>query len=79
LFDNSVEIMYTTDAEGRLVAPMPLERLTMLVLPREGEATLVVPRLEAPRVAARPDVFRLHPWDETDDPVAIRLEWTQPR
>ena len=36
---------------------MPLERLTMLVLPREGEATLVVPRLEAPRVVERPDVF----------------------
>jgi Xaa-Pro aminopeptidase len=50
---------------------MPLERLTMLVLPRESEATLVVPRLEAPRVVERPEVFRLAPWDETDDPVAI--------
>ena len=50
---------------------MPLERLTMLVLPREGDATLVVPRLEAPRVVERPDVFRLHPWDETDDPIAV--------
>ena len=30
---------------------MPLERLTMLVLPADGDATLVVPRLEAPRVA----------------------------
>ena len=29
---------------------MPLERLTMLVLPAEGDATLLVPRLEAPRV-----------------------------
>jgi len=48
---------------------MPLERLTMLVLPREGDATLVVPRLEAPRVTERPDVFAVHPWDETDDPV----------
>jgi Xaa-Pro aminopeptidase len=50
---------------------MPLERLTMLVLPRDGDATLVVPRLEAPRVTERPDVFRLHPWDETDDPIAV--------
>ena len=48
---------------------MPLERLTMLVLPRDGDATLVVPRLEAPRVEERPDVFSLLPWDETDDPV----------
>ena len=29
---------------------MPLERLTMLVVPRDGDAVLVVPRLEAPRV-----------------------------
>jgi Xaa-Pro aminopeptidase len=50
---------------------MPLERLTMLVLPRDGDATLVVPGLEAPRVAERPDVFALRPWGETEDPVAI--------
>lgn len=50
---------------------MPLERLTMLVLPREGEVTLVVPRLEAPRVVERPDVFGLRPWSETEDPVEI--------
>ncbi len=50
---------------------MPLERLTMLVVPAGGDATLVVPRLEAPRVVERPDVFRLVTWDETDDPVAL--------
>lgn len=50
---------------------MPLERLTMLVLPREGEATLVIPRLEAPRVTPAPGVFTVHPWDETEDPVGI--------
>jgi Xaa-Pro aminopeptidase len=50
---------------------MPLERLTMLVLPREGEATLVVPALEAPRVEERPEAFVLRPWGETEDPVAI--------
>ncbi|HEY9558205.1 MAG TPA: Xaa-Pro peptidase family protein [Acidimicrobiales bacterium] len=50
---------------------MPLERLTMLVLPRDGEATLVVPRLEARRVVERPDVFAVRPWGETDDPIAI--------
>lgn len=50
---------------------MPLERLTMLVLPREGEATLVIPRLEAPRVVEQPGAFQLLPWDETEDPVAI--------
>jgi len=50
---------------------MPLERLTMLVLPRDGDASLVVPALEAPRVVERPDVFSITPWGETDDPVAI--------
>ena len=50
---------------------MPLERLTMLVVPREGLATLVIPRLEAPRVHLHPTVFGLVPWNETDDPVAI--------
>jgi Xaa-Pro aminopeptidase len=49
---------------------MPLERLTMLVVPRDAEATLVVPRLEAPRVVELPEVFRVEPWDETDDPIA---------
>ena len=50
---------------------MPLERLTMLVVPRDGDATLVIPRLEAPRVHEYPDVFTVRPWNETDDPVAI--------
>jgi Xaa-Pro aminopeptidase len=50
---------------------MPLERLTMLVVPRDGDATLVVPGLEAPRVVERSDVFALRPWGETEDPVAL--------
>ena len=50
---------------------MPLERLTMLVLPVDGDASLVVPRLEAPRVTEHPELFSIVPWDETDDPVEI--------
>lgn len=57
---------------------VPLERLTMLVLPRDAEAVLVVPRLEAPRVEERPEAFRVLPWDETDDPVAIVAALTGP-
>src|SRR3954469_17118137 len=53
---------------------MPLERLTMLVVPRGGDVTLVVPRLEAPRVVEQGDLFALRPWDETDDPIAIVAE-----
>jgi Xaa-Pro aminopeptidase len=49
---------------------MPLERLTMLVVPRDGDAVLVVPRLEAPRVAEDERAFTVEPWDETDDPIA---------
>ena len=58
------ELPYLTGYEA-----MPLERLTMLVLPAEGQGTLVIPRLEAPRVVERPEVFDLSPWDETADPV----------
>src|SRR5688572_26597532 len=47
------------------------ERLTMLVLPREGDATMVVPRLEVPRVEPRPDIFTIAAWDETDDPIEL--------
>ena len=50
---------------------MPLERLTMLVVPRDGEARLIVPRLEAPRVVERPGVFEIVPWNETDDPIDL--------
>ncbi len=53
---------------------MNLERLTMLVLPRDGEPVLVAPRLEAPRASLAPAVaaglVRLVAWEETEDPVA---------
>jgi Xaa-Pro aminopeptidase len=57
---------------------MPLERLTMLVVPRDAAATLVVPRLEAPRVVERPEVFAVAAWDETDDPVALVADLAGP-
>ena len=46
----------------------------MLVVPRDGDATMVIPRLEAPRVVEQPGVFALRPWDETEDPTAIVAE-----
>src|SRR5690625_4050247 len=51
--------------------PMPLERLTMLVLGPEGPGQLYIPRLEAPRVIERDDVFSVRPWEEAEDPVAL--------
>jgi len=50
---------------------MPLERLTMLVVPRTAGATMVIPALEAPRVREVPGAFDLLPWGETQDPTAI--------
>jgi Xaa-Pro aminopeptidase len=50
---------------------MPLERLTMLVVPAGEPAVLVVPRLEAPRVEELPGLFGLRQWGETEDPVGI--------
>ncbi|HVL06758.1 MAG TPA: Xaa-Pro peptidase family protein [Acidimicrobiales bacterium] len=50
---------------------MPLERLTMLILPSEGDAVLVVPRLEAARVEPHPELFSIRPWGETQDPIEM--------
>ena len=66
LLSLGADLPYLTGYEA-----MPLERLTMLVVPRDGDATLVVPRLEAPRVEPRPEAFTVRPWEETDDPVAL--------
>jgi len=56
---------------------MPLERLTMLVVAVDGPATLVVPRLEAPRVVERPE-FTVRPWSETDDPLDLVARLARP-
>jgi Xaa-Pro aminopeptidase len=54
---------------------LPLERLTMLVLPRDGHPALLVPRLEVARAASAAAVesgsVGIVAWDETDDPVAL--------
>jgi Xaa-Pro aminopeptidase len=57
---------------------MPLERLTMFVLPQSGDPVLLVPRLEAPRVDEHPHLFAVETWDETDDPVARVAAMTGP-
>lgn len=58
---------------------MPLERPTVLVVPSEAEATLVVPRLEAPRVRHDERLFRMRPWEETEDPLAVVAGLVGPR
>ncbi|MGZ6969968.1 MAG: aminopeptidase P family N-terminal domain-containing protein, partial [Acidimicrobiia bacterium] len=74
LLSVGADLPYLTGYEA-----MPLERLTMLVLPRGGDATLVVPELEAPRVEAHPGVFELRAWSETEDPIAIVAGLVGPR
>ena len=53
---------------------MGLERLTMLVVPVDGEAKLVIPQFEVPRVVERPGLFSIRPWTETEDPTAVVAE-----
>ena len=50
---------------------MPLERLTLLVLPVSGDPVLVVPGLEAPRVADSNGLFDLLPWSDAEDPIDL--------
>jgi Xaa-Pro aminopeptidase len=62
------DLRYLTGYEA-----LPLERLTCLIVRADGEAHLVVPRLEHPAAQASPagklDI-PIHTWDETDDPFA---------
>jgi Xaa-Pro aminopeptidase len=49
----------------------PLERLTCLIVPADGDPSLIVPELEvAAAEASRIDVT-IRPWGETQDPFAI--------
>src|SRR4029079_5129409 len=68
LLSTGADLPYFTGYEA-----MPLERLTMLVVPADidADAVLVIPTLEAPRVVEQPDAFELFTWDETDDPIEI--------
>jgi Xaa-Pro aminopeptidase len=58
---------------------MPLERLTMLVVPATGRATLLVPRLEVAPArtcsAVEGGYVDVETWEETEDPVdrVVRL------
>ena len=53
---------------------MPLERLTILVLPVDGDATMLLPAFETARVTPQPELFRIEGWGETEDPIARTAE-----
>jgi Xaa-Pro aminopeptidase len=62
------DLRYLTGYEA-----LPLERLTCLIVRADGEAHLVVPRLEQPAAQASPAgglEIPIHTWGETDDPFA---------
>lgn len=49
--------------------PMVSERLNALVIPASGKATVVVPRLEAPRIADLDGTLDFAVWDEVERPA----------
>src|SRR5215472_8636520 len=50
------------------------ERLTLLIVPKEGEPKVVVPELEAPRLGPAGVPFPPVAWSETADPTAIAAD-----
>ena len=68
LLGPSADLYYLTGYD-----PPPLERMTLLVVPAQGDVRLVVPALEAP--LAREHLSGLDveilPWNETEDPVLL--------
>jgi len=50
---------------------LPLERLTCLILPAQGDPTLVVPALEGPAAIASGTNVAIATWGELDDPFAL--------
>jgi Xaa-Pro aminopeptidase len=77
-----VEAVAAAGLDGFLVTPgpdlryltgydaLPLERLTLLRLAPDGDAVLLVPRLERPAAEAAPGVdgLRVEAWTDADDP-----------
>ena len=61
----------------------PMERFTLLIIPREGEVSFLVPRLEAQKAATTPLVrgrgAKVVAFDETDDAAAIVARALHPR
>lgn len=55
---------------------LPLERLTLLVVPADGEPELIVPELECARArdSGAADQVPLTVWSETQDPIALVAE-----
>jgi len=66
LLGPSADLFYLTGYDAHLS-----ERLNLLVLPADGEAALVVPTLEAPRVGAASELAPLQVWDDHERPAEL--------
>lgn len=62
----SPDLFYLIGYEGH-----ESERLSVLVLPREGQAHYVVPRLEMALLDGKEDLLQLVPWAETEQPAVV--------
>jgi Xaa-Pro aminopeptidase len=47
------------------------ERMTILVIPRDGTPRLVMPGFELPRVESLPPLFEPAPWEDGEDPAPV--------
>lgn len=70
----SADMAWLIGIEGHLS-----ERLTLLVVPAEGEPSLIVPALEAPLVSAASSLVETLPWADHDDPTAVASKAINPR
>lgn len=62
----SPDLFYLIGYEGH-----ESERMSALVLPREGQAQYVVPRLEAALLDGKENLLQLVTWAETEQPAAV--------
>src|ERR1041384_1842263 len=62
----SPDLFYLIGYEGH-----ESERMSVLVLPREGQAHYVVPRLEAALLDGKEHLLHLVTWTETEQPAEV--------
>src|SRR5215218_2422949 len=66
LIGPSTDMVYLIDFPVR-----QSERLTILVIGRDGPVRFVMPGFELPRIEGLPKLFEPVTWDDGDDPVAV--------
>lgn len=66
LLGPSADLFYLTGYEAHLS-----ERLNLLVLPAEGQPSLIVPVLEAPLVGSAGEGIAIHSWQEHEPPAKL--------